>query len=45
MEQNIAEASELTDRIYLMEDGKIVFEGHKEEALSNEHVKAVFLDI
>lgn len=45
MGQNVAEASKLTDRIYLMEDGKIVFEGHKEEALSNEHVKAVFLDI
>lgn len=45
MGQNAAEASELTDRIYLMEDGKIVFEGHKEGALSNKHVKAVFLGI
>lgn len=45
MEQNVAEASELADRIYLTEDGKIVFEGHKEEALSNEHVKVVFLGI
>jgi branched-chain amino acid transport system ATP-binding protein len=43
VEQNIAQASELADRIYLMEDGRIVFEGGKEEALSNEHVKEVFL--
>ena len=45
VEQNVVEASKLADRIYLMEDGRIVFEGGKEEALSNEHVKEVFLGI
>ena len=45
VEQSVAEASKLADRIYLMEDGRIVFEGGKEEALSNEHVKEVFLGI
>ena len=45
VEQNVAEASELADRIYLMEDGRIVFEGGKDEALSNGHVKEVFLGI
>ena len=45
VEQSIAQASELADKIYLMEDGRIVFEGGKEEALSNEHVKEVFLGI
>lgn len=45
VEQSVAEASELADRIYLMEDGRIVFEGNKEEVLSNKHVKEVFLGI
>ena len=45
VEQNVAQASELADRIYLMEDGRIVFEGGKEEALSNERAKEVFLGI
>lgn len=45
VEQNIAQASELADRIYLIEDGRIVFGGGKEEALHNEHVRGVFLGI
>jgi branched-chain amino acid transport system ATP-binding protein len=45
VEQNVTEASKLADRIYLIEDGRIVFEGGREEALSNEHVKEVFLGI
>lgn len=45
IEQDVAEASELADRIYLMEDGKIVFEGGKEEVMRNKHVKEVFLGL
>ncbi len=45
VEQNVTEASKFADRIYLIEDGTIVFEGRKEEALNNEHVKEVFLGI
>ena len=45
VEQSVAQASEIANRIYLMEDGRIVFEGGKEEVLSNEHVKEVFLGI
>ena len=45
VEQNVAEVSRITDKIYLMEDGRIVFEGNKEEALSNKHVQEVFLGI
>ena len=45
VEQSVAEASKIADRIYLMEDGRIVFEGNKEEVLSNKHVKEVFLGI
>ncbi len=43
VEQNVVQASEIADRIYLMEDSRIVFEGNKEEVLSNKHVKEVFL--
>jgi len=45
VEQNVAEVSRITNKIYLLEDGRIVFEGNKEEALSNKHVKEVFLGI
>ena len=45
VEQSVAQASELADRIYLMEDGRIVLEGKKEKVLSNKHVKEVFLGI
>lgn len=45
VEQDVAEASELADRIYLMEGGRIVFEGRKEEVLNNERVKGTFLGI
>jgi len=45
VEQDITEASEYTHRIYLMEDGRIVFQGNKEEVMSNKHVREVFLGI
>ena len=43
VEQNIPQIAELADRIYVMEEGKISFEGDKDEALSNEHLKEIFL--
>ncbi|CAB1059524.1 ABC transporter related [Olavius sp. associated proteobacterium Delta 1] len=43
VEQNIPQIAELADRIYVMEEGKISFEGNKDEALNNEHLKEVFL--
>ena len=45
VEQDITEASEYADRIYLVEDGRIVFEGTQEEVSKNEHVREVFLGI
>jgi len=45
VEQDVTEASEYTDKIYLVEDGRIVFEGNREEVMSNKHVRAVFLGI
>ncbi len=43
VEQNIPQIAELADRIYVMEEGQISFEGNKEEALSNDHLKEIFL--
>ena len=45
VEQNIVEASPLADRIYVMEDGRIVFEGEREEVLSNEQIRKTFLGL
>ncbi len=43
VEQNIPQIAELADRIYVLEEGQISFEGNKEEALGNEHLKEIFL--
>ena len=43
VEQNIPQIAEMADRIYVMEEGRISFEGDRDEALSNEHLKEVFL--
>jgi branched-chain amino acid transport system ATP-binding protein len=43
VEQNIPQITELADRIYVLEEGRISFEGSKDEALSNEHLKEIFL--
>ena len=45
VEQSVARIAEMADRTYLMEDGRIVFEGGKDDALKDEHVKEVFLGI
>jgi len=43
VDQNIPQIAKLADRIYVMEEGSISFEGSKDEALSNEHLKEIFL--
>jgi branched-chain amino acid transport system ATP-binding protein len=43
VEQNIPQITELADRIYVIEEGKISFEGDKDDALSNDHLKEIFL--
>jgi branched-chain amino acid transport system ATP-binding protein len=43
VEQNIPQIAELADRVYVMEEGRISFEGDKDEALSNEHLREIFL--
>lgn len=43
VEQNIPQIAELADRIYVMEEGQISFEGDKDKAYSDENLKQVFL--
>ncbi len=43
VEQNIPEITELADRIYVIEEGRISFEGNKDEALCDDHLREIFL--
>lgn len=45
VEQNIERVAAFSDRVYLMEDGKIVFAGTADDALKNKHLKEVLLGI
>jgi branched-chain amino acid transport system ATP-binding protein len=45
VEQSTHEVAEIADYMYLMEDGRIVYEGCKEDALKNEKIRQVFLGI
>jgi branched-chain amino acid transport system ATP-binding protein len=43
VEQNIPHIADLADKVYVMEEGRISFEGDKDEALGNQHLKEIFL--
>jgi branched-chain amino acid transport system ATP-binding protein len=43
VEQNVAQALEIVDRIMLIEDGKIVFESDREKALNFDRIKKLYL--
>ncbi|MFC1992091.1 ABC transporter ATP-binding protein [Chloroflexota bacterium] len=43
VEQRIVEVAPLADRIYVIDDGGVVFEGKSDEVLSNEQIKKTFL--
>ena len=45
VEQSTTIAADYAHRIYAIEDGRIVFEGTKEEALNNEEIRKIFLGI
>jgi len=45
VEQTITEAVDYIDKVYLLEDGRIMFEGKPKEALSNKHIKKAFLGL
>lgn len=43
VEQNIPQITTLADKLYVLEEGRISFEGSKEDALGNDHLKEIFL--
>lgn len=45
VEQSIAEAFHIVDRFYLVDNGKIVFEGTGDEVLTEKHIREVFMGV
>ncbi len=45
VEQNIPQLIEMADKIYIMEEGGISFEGGKYDVLNNEQLKEIFLGL
>jgi len=43
VEQNIPQLTDLADRLYVLEEGRVTFAGNKTDALSNDHLKEIFL--
>ena len=43
VEQNIPGIEDLAHKVYVMEEGRISFEGDTQEALDNEHLREIFL--
>ncbi len=43
VEQNIPQVMDLADRIYMLEEGRITFEGDREAAVGNDHLREIFL--
>lgn len=45
VEQSTTIAAEYADRMYVLEDGRIVFDGSRDEAVGNEEIRKVFLGL
>jgi branched-chain amino acid transport system ATP-binding protein len=45
VEQNIRDSLNISNRAYVLEEGKIIIEGEGRELLNNEHVKEVYLGV
>lgn len=45
VEQNVNTTLKITDRAYVLEQGRIVLEGQSKDLLANEHVKSAYLGI
>lgn len=43
VEQNIPQIADLADRVYVLEEGSITFQGSAEEADSDERLREIFL--
>jgi branched-chain amino acid transport system ATP-binding protein len=45
VEQNVRDALELTDRGYVLETGRIIMEGRREQLLNNDKIKKAYLGL
>ncbi len=45
VEQNIRDSLGISNRAYVLEEGKILIEGEGRELLNNDHIKQVYLGI
>ncbi len=45
VEQNVRQALEISDRAYVLENGRLVLEGKSMELLQNDHVKKAYLGL
>ena len=45
VEQNIRDSLNISNRAYVLEEGKIIIEGKGRELLNNEHIKEVYLGV
>ncbi len=43
VEQNIPQITAMADKLYVLEEGRITFQGDKATALGNDHLKEIFL--
>ncbi len=45
VEQNVKQSLEMANRAYVLENGRIVSEGHSQELLQNDHIKKAYLGL
>jgi branched-chain amino acid transport system ATP-binding protein len=45
VEQNIRDSLNISNRAYVLEEGKIIIEGEGRELLNNDHIKEVYLGV
>ena len=45
VEQNVRQALEISDRAYVLENGRVVLEGKSGQLLQNDHVKKAYLGL
>ncbi|MCX5803807.1 MAG: ATP-binding cassette domain-containing protein, partial [Proteobacteria bacterium] len=45
VEQNVRQTLAIADRVYVLENGRIVLQGTGKELLNNEHVKTAYLGV
>jgi len=45
VEQNVELAEELADRVYILDQGTVVFEGASQELAENEQIKITYLGL